>query len=185
MEPAALGRANRALRRLPNQVRSLHARRGAAFRVPAPGLRLSTRIVPWDVACTMVNVEHRHHGAPVGHIFSFGVFAGEDLVGVAMCGRPVARMLDTGRVLEVTRTASVGYRNSISKLMGAVKKEASSRGFEKVITYTLAAENGASLKASGFVCTGTAGGGSWGRAGRARLDKHPVQGKQRWEWRAA
>jgi len=182
--PASLGRANRALRRLPKERRLDLAARGASFRIPPPGLPLSVDPVSWDVACAMVNVEHRHHGAPVGHLFSLGVFAGEDLVGVAICGRPVARMLDTGSTLEVTRTVSVGYQNAISKVLGAVKREAVLRGYSKVITYTLPSENGASLKASGFTCAGTAGGGSWSRAGRERDDKHPTEEKQRWEWLA-
>ena len=79
----------------------------------------------------MVNLVHRHHSAPVGHKFSFGVFAGSDLVGVAICGRPVARMLDDGKTLEVTRTATVGYKNSISKVLAAARKEALAHGFTR------------------------------------------------------
>ena len=46
---------------------------------------------------------HRHNKPPIGHVFSIGVSDGTELVGVAICGRPVARMLDDGRTLEVTR----------------------------------------------------------------------------------
>ena len=34
-------------------------------------------------------------------------------------------------------------------------------GYKKVITYILASENGASLKASNFICEGEAGGTHW------------------------
>jgi hypothetical protein len=180
MESAALGRANRAIRTLPTSDRQRIA--GTKWHIPAPGLQLSTEPVPWNVAQTFVNVVHRHHSAPVGHIFSIGVYAGEDLVGVAVCGRPVARMLDDGKTLEVTRVASVGYRNAVSKLLSAVRKEAAKRSFTRVITYTLASlDSGSSLKASGFTACGASAGGQWSRVGRTRSDTHPTGKKQRWE----
>ena len=39
---------------------------------------------------------HRHHGKVVGHKFSIGVNLSGLIVGVAVVGRPVARMLDDG-----------------------------------------------------------------------------------------
>lgn len=184
MEAASLGRANRLVRTMPNALRLEIAATGPAFHRPPEGLPLTCSQVSWAVACTMVNLVHRHHSAPVGHKFSFGVFAGSDLVGVAICGRPVARMLDDGKTLEVTRTATVGYKNSISKVLAAARKEALAHGFTRLITYTLGCESGASLKASGFTCMGPSGGGSWSRGSRPRADNHPTEEKLRWEWRA-
>ena len=46
---------------------------------------------------------HRHNKPPIGHVFSLGCSDGAHLVGVAICGRPVARPLDDGQTLEVTR----------------------------------------------------------------------------------
>jgi len=40
---------------------------------------------------------------------------------------------------------------------------------------------GAYLIAAGWRCIGEAGGGSWDRAGRPRVDTHPLQVKMRWE----
>lgn len=40
---------------------------------------------------------------------------------------------------------------------------------------------GASLRASGWWCVGVAGGGSWSRKDRPRVDTHPTQTKIRWE----
>lgn len=51
-----------------------------------------------------VEQNHRHHGPVVGHKFSIGCSDGEKIVGVAIVGRPVARHLDDGWTLEVTRT---------------------------------------------------------------------------------
>lgn len=45
----------------------------------------------------------------------------------------------------------------------------------------LATEGGASLRAAGFRLIGEAGGGSWSRADRPRIDLHPTQLKPRWE----
>lgn len=181
MEPAALGRFNRAVRTLETPDRQRLA--AGHWHVPQPGLPLSTELVPWPIAQTMVNVVHRHHSAPVGHKFSMGVFAGDHLVGVAICGRPVARKLDNGSgVLEVTRIACVSYKNAVSKLLSGVRKEASRLGAKMVITYTVPQEGGASLRASGFCCDGAAGGGNWSRKGRPRTDLHPTSPKVRWSY---
>ena len=46
--------------------------------------------------------EHHRHARPArGHKFSLGLFDGEDLIGVACAGRPVARALDDGRAIEI------------------------------------------------------------------------------------
>lgn len=54
-------------------------------------------------------------------------------------------------------------------------------GYRKLITYTLPSESGVSLTAAGWRCIGEAGGGSWSRAARPRVDTHPLQYKMRWE----
>lgn len=46
---------------------------------------------------------HRHNKAPQGGLFAVGVSDGDRLIGVATVGRPVARKLDDGRTVEVTR----------------------------------------------------------------------------------
>ena len=44
-------------------------------------------------------------------------------------------------------------------------------GYQKIITYTLATENGASLRASGWQCAPELrGGGNWNVPGRPRAD---------------
>nr|WP_253911353.1 XF1762 family protein [Streptomyces sp. CNQ-509] len=67
-----------------------------------------------------VRLWHRHHQPPVGQIFSVGAADEADtLRAVAVVGRPVARHLDDGATLEVTRTASDGAPNANSLLYGA------------------------------------------------------------------
>ncbi|EUA65407.1 hypothetical protein I553_10704 [Mycobacterium xenopi 4042] len=64
--------------------------------------------VTFDEAVDFVGCHHRHHPAPTGHKFSIGVARGGEIVGVAMVGRPVARLFDDGWTLEVNRTCTKG-----------------------------------------------------------------------------
>lgn len=52
-------------------------------------------------------------------------------------------------------------------------------GYKKVITYTLQSEDGASLKASNFICDGVAGGTHWTGC-RNRGQDIPAEMKKRW-----
>jgi len=130
-----------------------------------------------EEANAFVRVHHRHHGRVVGHKFSIGAFAGERVVGVAIVGRPVARMRDDGLTLEVARLCTDGTPNACSYLYGAAKRATFALGYKRLGTYILAAESGASLVASGWRLLGSAGGGAWGRSGRPRIDTHPTQSK--------
>jgi hypothetical protein len=47
-------------------------------------------------ACAFIAKHHRHHQPPRGMKFAVGVAIGDELVGVATVGRPVARHLDDG-----------------------------------------------------------------------------------------
>ena len=92
---------------------------------------------------------HRHHAPEKGHRFSLGV-GDTELRGVAICGRPKARGLSQRDVLEVTRVATDGARNACSWLYSAAARIAEEMGFRVVVTYTLASESGASLRACGW-----------------------------------
>lgn len=132
-----------------------------------------------------IRLHHRHHGPVVGHKFSVGVSqngpAGNGLVGVGIAGRPVSRMLDDGKTLEVTRICTNGLKNVPSMLYGALSRAAFALGYTRVLTYVLCTEPGTSLKAAGWECKGPAGGGSWSRPSRRRTDKAPVEKKVRYE----
>ena len=111
------------------------------------------RIVPVDLktAREFVAVHHRHNDPPIGHKFSVGVAQGDVLVGVAIVGRPVSRVIQSERsTLEVIRTATDGTRNANSMLYGACRRAAFALGYDRLITYTQSTESGASLRAAGF-----------------------------------
>ncbi len=132
-------------------------------------------------ACAFIEEHHRHHDPPRGCLFCVGVSEGETVVGVAVIGRPVARMLQDGWTAEVTRVATTGERNACSILYGAAWRAARALGYRKLVTYTLPEEGGASLRGAGWTTIGAAGGGSWSRVERPRIDTHPTQEKIRWE----
>jgi hypothetical protein len=135
---------------------------------------------------------HRHHKEVQGHKFSIGCIHGKELVGVAVCGRPISRHLDTGLILEVTRVCTDGTKNACSKLYAACARIARAMGYDKIQTYILESETGASLKASGWECEQRGvGGKAWNSSGRMiRTDttinlfdeqkKYPNEMKQRW-----
>ncbi|RSS87008.1 hypothetical protein EF903_17945 [Streptomyces sp. WAC05292] len=94
---------------------------------------------------------HRHHRPPAGAVFCVGAADGEGVLrAVAMVGRPVARLLDNGQTLEVTRTATDGTANANSLLYGAAWRAAKALGYTRLITYTQAGETGASLRGAGW-----------------------------------
>lgn len=145
------------------------------------------RVVPCDLdeANAFVAQHHRHHQPVPGHKFSLAVADEADTVrGVAIVSRPTARMSDDSMTLEVTRVATDGVPNGCSALYGAARRATFALGYTRLITYTLPEEGGASLRAAGWTLIGEAGGGSWNRALRPRVDKHPTQGKLRGEAQA-
>ncbi|MDB5057227.1 MAG: hypothetical protein JWO59_699 [Chloroflexi bacterium] len=144
-------------------------------------------IVPLTLAEANRLVEqlHRHHAPAWGHRWSIGVQIGGGglLVGVAIAGRPVARMLDDGMTIEVTRVATDGTPNACSALYGAMKRIAREMGYQRILTYTLATEPGTSLRAAGWTRTAIATRGrNWNMPGRPRqAHEHNAIPKVRWE----
>lgn len=128
-----------------------------------------------------VKDHHRHHRPPNGGLFAIGLAEGDQIVGVVIVGRPVARMLADGFTCEVTRLATDGTRNACSMLYRAAWRAAKAMGYRRLVTYTLPEEGGASLRGAGFRLIGSAGGGTWNRQTRPRVDLHPTQVKLRWE----
>lgn len=109
-------------------------------------------IKPLDLktANAYVCANHRHNDKVTIHRFSIGAYDGEKLVGVAICGNPVARKLDDGETIEVRRLCTDGTRNACSLLYGRCARIAKEMGWRKIITYILESESGISLKASGW-----------------------------------
>ena len=110
------------------------------------------KLIPVDLrtARKFIGEHHRHNLPPRGWKFGVGVESGGQLVGVAVASRPVARGLDDGMTLEVTRTCTDGTHNANSRLYGAIARAAKSLGYQRLVTYTLQSESGASLRAAGW-----------------------------------
>src|SRR4249920_3671155 len=98
-----------------------------------------------DEANAFVEQHHRHHQPVPGAKFCIGVARDDVVVGVAIVGRPVARMLDNGWTLEVNRVCTDGTKNACSMLYAASWRAAKALGYRKLITYTLPEEGGESL----------------------------------------
>lgn len=130
-------------------------------------------------ANAFVNDHHRHHKGTTGCKFAIGLYEADNLIGVAICGRPVSRHLDDGTVLEINRVCTNGAENACSELYSACCRIAQAYGYEKVITYILESENGASLRASNFICEGKAGGTHW-TGKRNRGQEIPAEMKLRY-----
>ncbi len=154
-------------------------------------LDFKTEIVPVDQdrAKAFVSLHHRHCEAPVGWRFGAAVRNGpswldEDLLGVIMVGRPVARMIDKSTVVEVNRLclrdAGDLAWNAASQLYGWAARQAVKRGFKKIITYTRADESGTSLKAAGWVIEARVKGRHWDTRSRPRDRRHEPIDKLRW-----
>jgi len=127
---------------------------------------------------------HRHHGPRIGHIFSLAVTDDSGVIrGVALCGRPVSRMLDRGWTVEVNRLATDGTPNACSALYGAAWRVAREMGYRRAITYILESEPGTSLRASGWRKDADSPGGVWSTTARPAHHKRatfPTEPKQRW-----
>lgn len=143
------------------------------------------RVIPVELseANALVARWHRHHQPSQGHRFSLGVVDGAGAWhGACIVGRPVARLAGSPRaVLEVVRLVTDGTYNACSMLYAAAARAGQAMGYERIQTYILDSETGASLRASGWTCEGAAGGGQWKHTdGKPRRTDQPTEVKSRW-----
>jgi hypothetical protein len=124
---------------------------------------------------------HLHSLPTVGGKWAIGAAVDGKLVGVALVGRPVARRLDDGKTLEILRVCTDGTANACSFLYGRVARIARLMGYGRIITYTLAEESGASLKAVGGRIVGEVEPKEWSVPSRPRKSQG-VYGKAKWKW---
>ena len=136
-----------------------------------------------DEANAFVEANHRHHKPVPGAKFCVAVSEENDVVGVAIVGRPVSRHLDDGWTLEVNRCCTYGTKNACSMLYSSAWRAARAMGYQKLITYTLESEGGASLRGAGWQCVGETNtkNQGWNRSTRPRVDTHPLQQKLKWQ----
>lgn len=141
---------------------------------------LEIRPCDFQTAKRFVADNHRHNKPPIGHKFSIACYDGDRLCGVAMVGRPIGRYLDDGLTLEVNRCCTDGTKNACSILYGAAWRAAKALGYKRIVTYTRESENGASLRASNWLCEGKAGGTHWTGKRYAQVEIELDEKKIRW-----
>lgn len=146
-------------------------------------VRVMLHLMPVSLsdANAFVSAHHRHHPPVIGHKYSIAIHDGESVRGVVIVSRPVARRLDDGVTLEVTRCCTDGVKNGCSMLYGAAWRAAKALGYKRMVTYTMNDESGASLSGAGWKCIGEAGGGNWNVRTRPRADSAHQQKKLRWD----
>lgn len=157
---------------------------------------IELRPITRDEAFAYIAAHHRHHKPPVGDLWRHAVHDDNGmLVGVAIVGRPVARPLDDGLTVEVTRVCTVGAPNADSMLYGAARRAADAKGYRRGLTYILASEwdrfddgerrvGGAGARAAGYRFLWRVKGRSWDTPSRPRTDKHPTEDKVALGWGA-
>ncbi len=134
------------------------------------------RVVPLTLAeaNALVAKWHRHHKPVIGHRFSIGAAVGDEIVGAAIVGRPVARMRDDGLTAEVTRMVTNGHPNACSLLYAACWRAWRAMGGTRIGTYILSSETGTSLRAAGWTVMyeTKARKGGWDTPSRPRVALH-------------
>jgi hypothetical protein len=146
------------------------------------------KIVPLKIkeANDFVEKWHRHSARTNndGGKFAVGLEHGGQLVGVAIVGRPVARLLQTPGAAEVTRlcTSPDAPKGSESKLYSRVKRIWQLMGGTTIHTYTLKRESGASMRGAGMKePAAEVAQQQWTRPSRERAERQIyVEPKVRW-----
>jgi len=158
---------------------------------------LELRPITLREARAFIAAHHRHNEPPHGWLYGVALYAGGELRAVGVAGRPVARALQDGLTVELTRVCTLGDRNAASRLYGSLCRAAAALGYRRAITYTLESEPGSSVLAAGFRRAAAVEQRSLERtahrtgiaAGPRALERprlwepaaHPLEAKVRWE----
>ena len=147
------------------------------------------KIVPISLkeANDFVTAHHRHNKKTAGHKWSTGLMYKDELVGVAIVGRAIARHMDEKYTVEILRLCikDPAPKNACSFLYSKVWRIWQTMGSKKIITYTLDEESGASMRAVGWKKAGTTTpvkeGKGWTNRGKGRVWQ-PVNSKLKYRW---
>lgn len=152
---------------------------------------MSLTVVPMTLreANDFVEAYHRHNGRTSrdGGKFAIGASDGEQLVGVAIVGRPLARLLNDAYTAEVLRACAVDAapKGTCLFLYGRCWRIWQQMGGRRMVTYTLTTDSGASLRGAGWKIIGESRpSGGWDRQGRAR-QWQSIYGQQKFRWEVA
>jgi hypothetical protein len=144
------------------------------------------RPISFREANRFVKEYHRHASTVQGWKFAVSLVNDqEELVGVGIAGRPVSATLQKKKLILEIRRVCVrdGYRNACSLLYGRLTAIGKLHGYEEIITYTLASENGSSLLAVGAKRIALVPGGGWDRGEKRRRNEQQIYlvPKIRWQ----
>jgi hypothetical protein len=145
-------------------------------------VKLTIRPITLDQAQTFVRDWHRHNRDNAGGCWAIACMREDELVGVAICGRPVSQVLQRRGYLEILRVAVLeGCEGACSMLYSRCRRIGQLMGYQRFSTYNRPGESGASLEAAGFVKVGKVRARAAGWQNRPGRAPHPSQEKFRWE----
>tara|TARA_R110001583_G_scaffold77970_1_gene211815 strand:- start:39 stop:494 length:456 start_codon:yes stop_codon:yes gene_type:complete len=127
---------------------------------------------------------HRHSKPTQGGRFAIAAVFDQNIVGVAIVGRPVSQTLQDGLTAEITRlcVSKDAPKNTCSFLYGRCWRIWQQMGGNRMITYTLQSETGASLKGAGWTVMGQVKPHDrWTKKGGNR-EWQPVYGQLKFRW---
>ncbi|MCK9549167.1 XF1762 family protein [Aquamicrobium sp.] len=149
---------------------------------------MSKRIVPLTLreANDFVEQWHRHSSRTSndGGKFAIGMEHNGQLVGVAIVGRPVARLLQVPGAAEVLRlcTSPAAPKGAASKLYARCRRIWQQMGGTTLHTYTLKRESGASLRGAGIhEPSAEVEPQQWDRPSRER-EERDIYEQPKWRW---
>jgi hypothetical protein len=146
------------------------------------------QVVPMTIsdANEFVDNFHRHNKPVRGAKFAIGASYNDQLVGVAIIGRPISRHMDDGFTAEAVRvcTNDTSPNNTNSFLYGRCWRIWQQMGGRRMITYTLQSESGSSLKAAGYKIIGetSTDKNHKGWTTRPGREWQPVTGQAKFKW---
>lgn len=136
------------------------------------------------IANDFVEAHHRHSSRTSndGGKFAIGLELDGQLVGAAIVGRPIARMLQQPGTAELLRCCvGPGAPDGAGKMLNArCKRIWQLMGGTRLVTYTLSTETGGSLSGAGFKRVARAHSAQWKTRGRPHRDI-AEKPKDRWE----
>lgn len=152
---------------------------------PVGAVRLSAWPISIQAAKQYIARWHRHHEPCKSALWAVacGVTGELEPRGVAVFGRPKARMIQNGVTGEIVRVATDGTPNACSFLYGLIRRIAGIMGYTRVPTYTLKTESGSSLRGAAAIEAADVKGREHDTPSRRRTRKGGAQlaDKKRWE----
>lgn len=148
---------------------------------------MTLRLVPRtrDEAKAFIALHHRHNRKYVGDKFRVGAAWGDEIVGVAVAGKPTSRIIQQRepQTVELIRLCvrRGAPRNTLRTLHAAILRAAWALGYTRVISYTLKSESGNSMRDAGYRVIGEIKGRSWNCRSRPRIDGHAIEERLIWD----